>query len=76
MSQAILPNPLPYFERVSDPRRETKNKLHRLTAAVGWVEERNPAHRVVQYQPGRVGEMPSNRFIFDIDMTRHFAHRQ
>ncbi|MDY6994498.1 MAG: transposase family protein [Pseudomonadota bacterium] len=31
MSQAILPNPLPYFERVPDPRRETKNKLHRLT---------------------------------------------
>ena len=31
MSQAILPNPLPYFERIPDPRRETKNKLHRLT---------------------------------------------
>ncbi|BAP56515.1 transposase [Thioploca ingrica] len=30
ISKAILPNPLPYFECVPDPRWETKNKLHRL----------------------------------------------
>ena len=26
----VLPNPLPYFESLPDPRRETKNQLHRL----------------------------------------------
>jgi predicted transposase YbfD/YdcC len=26
----MLPNPRPYFEELSDPRRETKNKLHKL----------------------------------------------
>lgn len=27
----MLPNPLPYFEDLKDPRRETKNKLHKLS---------------------------------------------
>jgi predicted transposase YbfD/YdcC len=26
----MLPNPMPYFEDLKDPRRETKNKLHKL----------------------------------------------
>lgn len=26
----MLPNPLPYFESLPDPRRETRNKLHKL----------------------------------------------
>lgn len=30
MPKPTLPNPLPYFESLPDPRRETKNKLHRL----------------------------------------------
>lgn len=29
-SAPCLPNPLPYFESLPDPRRKTKNKLHRL----------------------------------------------
>lgn len=27
----MLPNPLPYFAELPDPRRETRNKLHKLT---------------------------------------------
>lgn len=27
----MLPNPMPYFEDLKDPRRETKNKLHKLS---------------------------------------------
>jgi predicted transposase YbfD/YdcC len=27
----MLPNPLPYFEDLKDPRREAKNKLHKLS---------------------------------------------
>lgn len=27
----MLPNPKPYFDKVSDPRRETENKLHALS---------------------------------------------
>ena len=27
----MLPNPQPYFQEIKDPRRETKNKLHRLS---------------------------------------------
>jgi predicted transposase YbfD/YdcC len=30
----MLPNPLPYFEELKDPRRETKNKLHKLSDIV------------------------------------------
>jgi hypothetical protein len=26
----MLPNPQPYFANLPDPRRETKNKLHKL----------------------------------------------
>ncbi len=26
----MLPNPQPYFAHLPDPRRETKNKLHKL----------------------------------------------
>ena len=26
----MLPNPMPYFQDIKDPRRETKNKLHKL----------------------------------------------
>lgn len=29
-TKPMLQNPLPYFEPLPDPRRETKNKLHRL----------------------------------------------
>ncbi|EIC29352.1 hypothetical protein Metal_1571 [Methylomicrobium album BG8] len=28
------PNPMPYFEDLKDPRRETKNKLHKLSDIV------------------------------------------
>ena len=27
----MLPNPLPYFAELPHPRRETRNKLHKLT---------------------------------------------
>lgn len=27
----MLPNPMPYFQDLKDPRRETKNKLHKLS---------------------------------------------
>ena len=27
----MLPDPRPYFAELTDPRRETKNKLHKLT---------------------------------------------
>lgn len=27
----MLPNPMPYFQELKDPRRETKNKLHKLS---------------------------------------------
>lgn len=30
----MLPNPMPYFEDLKDPRRETKNKLHKLSDIV------------------------------------------
>jgi predicted transposase YbfD/YdcC len=30
----MLPNPMPYFEDLKDPRRETKNKLHKLNDIV------------------------------------------
>ena len=30
----MLPNPMPYFEDQKDPRRETKNKLHKLSDIV------------------------------------------
>lgn len=30
----MLPNPMPYFENLKDPRRETKNKLHKLSDIV------------------------------------------
>jgi hypothetical protein len=30
----MLPNPLPYFQDLKYPRRETKNKLHKLSDIV------------------------------------------
>jgi hypothetical protein len=30
----MLPNPRPYFQDLKDPRRETKNKLHKLSDIV------------------------------------------
>ncbi len=30
----MLPDPMPYFAELQDPRRETKNKLHKLTDIV------------------------------------------
>jgi hypothetical protein len=30
----MLPNPLPYFQDLKDPRRETQNKLHKLSDIV------------------------------------------
>lgn len=30
----MLPNPMPYFQDLQDPRRETKNKLHKLSDIV------------------------------------------
>jgi hypothetical protein len=27
----MLPHPMPYFQDLKDPRRETKNKLHKLS---------------------------------------------
>ena len=27
----MLPNPMPYFQDLKDPSRETKNKLHKLS---------------------------------------------
>ena len=30
----MLPNPMPYFEDLKDPWRETKNNLHKLSGIV------------------------------------------